>query len=145
VTIDDLATLLGIATAIKEGDITPEEAFAEDVPAKPMPGEPQAKKPEGGGQAEAKPQADGPADSAPATEPKSGEFLPREDARPAAEPSKAMPATEGDLKLIRKKMAEATVTERELCRKYQIKALDAAHVDTELVRVILTWLKNPGE
>lgn len=140
-TIDDLAILLGISTAIKENEITPEEAFSEDDTGRAPPREPQARKP-------TPETTDGRASDEPEgehkQEAKSGELMPRADA-PQAPKEKSMPATEGDLKLIRKKMDEATVTEKELCKKFGIKALDASHVDTDLVRVILTWLKNPGE
>lgn len=66
-----------------------------------------------------------------------------EKAEPAAKPAANAPASAGQLKLIRKRAEAATVTEGEICRKFEIETLDG--IDTDTGNLILAWLSAPGQ
>jgi phage recombination protein Bet len=73
-----------------------------------------------------------------------GELMERtakKDKPPAADTSGPAPANM--IALIRKKAEQATVTEAEICKKYQLEKLDSITLD--MGNVVLAWLRNPGE
>ncbi len=122
ITPDDLVTLFGLLTAIRDGDTTPEQAFAEA--AEKTIEMPQAvKMTQEKAASEAKP--------APVTEPKA--------AAPVAETTEAT-ATPSQIKLLRAKLLQTGITETEFSRKFgPLEILARARVNDALA-----WVENPS-
>ena len=119
--VDDLVILFGLLTAIKDGDTTPEQAFAVEGEAGAATG-PRAK---------AKPEA-------PAGEAK------KEPAAPAAkngDDAPIKPASEAQIKFVRTKAAAAEIGEADIFKKFGIESLDGINISQ--VDEILQFIANP--
>ncbi len=121
ITLDDLAILFGILTAIKETEITPEEAFADDAGRSTSVPGPQAKstaqKPvETAKPAEPKVEAEAARESAPAAEEKqpAGAQAANEDKKSDND----SPISEGQLRILRAQLKRVALTDKDLVAKW---------------------------
>lgn len=72
-----------------------------------------------------------------------GELMPREEKKKAPlPPDTSGPASASQMGLIRKKAEQATVTEAEICKKYNLEKLDG--ITADMGNVILAWLRDPA-
>ena len=122
--IEDLVILFGMLTAIRDGDTTPEQAFAVDSDAKSDVAMPKSKdKP-------APPAAESQADS---RESNAGDLK----RAPAGEGSKEKadnqgsqgPVSAGQISYLRKKLADAGMSEASVCERFKIAKLDDISAD----------------
>lgn len=125
---------------IPEKDVTPPAAGPVTMPkakaeAKPAPVDAEPVKAEPEKKAEPEPAAQ--QEAAAQAQPVEAEAVPEK-----AKPANAAPASEGQLKMIRKRAEKATVTEQEICRKFEIDTIDG--IDTDTGNLILAWLSNPA-
>ncbi len=107
VTVDDLVVLFGMMTAIRDGDTTPEQAFAPDENAKPEVSMPASKSEKKKQQTPAEP----------AGEPGGG-------AGGASDPVGADRVSSGQIAYLRSKMSGAGVSEESVCARFGIAKLE---------------------
>ncbi len=123
ITIDDLVILMGLFNAIKDGDTTPEQAFAEEQATQAAIGEPQRKsapRPVGGSSAAAEigktaggtPHAGDQSTPPPANEPKDEEPSGNDEVTP----ENAL--KENQIRVIRAKLANAALTDLDFAAKW---------------------------
>lgn len=114
--LDDLVVLFGLLTAIRDGDTTPEQAFAPDADTKPDVSMPRSKK----APTENTPPVDAPSATQetgqqgkkPADKPKEG------DGKPAGQVSA------GQITYLRNKLADAGISEVSVCERFKIAKLE---------------------
>lgn len=124
---EELVILRGIVTAIKEGDTTPEQAFAEATPTSTGP------KPKSEKQAESKP-----------TEPSEPKGAKKPDPDQSGNNTKEAPPTPAkpsQIAFIKAKAAAAGITEAEIFKKFSIETLEG--INTKQVDDILSFIANP--
>jgi hypothetical protein len=146
VTPEHLLVLHGLFTAIKEGDTTPEEAFAEAAvkTAVVQPKSKSEKKAEDVARQEA---AQAPADPAPVDAGQSempldtaaGEVAPP---LKAVAPTEQKPVSESIQRVLRTKMSNAAVSEKDVQRKFGV---EVSQVTNDLYPLIVEWLKDPTQ
>ena len=123
--LEKLVTLRGILTAIKEGDTTPEQAFANvDLPAVP-PKMPQSK-------------------SAKAAEPaKAPESIvpPKTDELPLLEPKNESPLSEAQFDYLKMKLETAALSSTDIQRQFGFAMADITNAN---FNDVLAWIKNPA-
>lgn len=117
--LDDLVVLFGMLTAIRDGDTTPEQAFAVDGEA-----------PSGGPKAKAK-------EAPPAATSHGAETAPP--ATDASAPPK--PASAAQIKFIQTKAAAAEISDADIFKKFGIETLDG--INAAQVNQILAFIANP--
>ncbi|HWW99633.1 hypothetical protein [Collimonas sp.] len=123
--LEKLVTLRGILTAIKEGDTTPEQAFANaDLPAAP-PKMPQSKS------AKAAEPANVPESVAP----------PKTDELPLQEPKNESPLSEAQFDYLKMKLETAALSSNDIQRQFGFAMADITNAN---FNDVLAWIKNPA-
>ncbi len=123
--LEHLVVLRGLLTAIKEGDTTPEQAFAESAPASTGPkpkAKPEQKVEEAGKQA------------APAGDQ-------RQDAGNAHAENGAKPASDAQIRFMKSKAEGATISEADICKRFGLESLDG--ITQALLADIMAFIANP--
>ena len=123
ITLEHLGTLFGITTALKEGDTTPEQAFASDATEA----------------ASAGPQSKSKSNSA--ADPKNESQSEASEPGDAADKSTVKPASATQIKFIRTKAEGAGISEADIFNKFGLSTLDGINVTQ--VSDILEFIANP--
>lgn len=150
ITLENLLTLRGFMTAIKDGDSTPEQIFTESAaPPVAMPQARSARQPaQQPAQPAAQPAAAAAADPAqPAAQPERNATAQamRENPPPTsgmpADDSPDRPLTESEIDFVKSKMEEDALGSADLFKRFE-KRLDA--MTAAELPAVLAWLKNPA-
>lgn len=132
--VDDLVVLFGLLTAIKDGDTTPEQAFA------PAEGAAAA----GGPKSKTKP-AETKSEAPPATETKASEPENRQHAaetKTQENGNGSKPASDAQIRFMRSKAQAATISDADIFKRFSIESFDG--ISQSLLADIMSFIANPA-
>lgn len=132
--LEHLVVLRGLLTAIKEGDTTPEQAFAPAEGAAAATGPKSKSKP-----AETQSEAPPPATESKAAEPENRQHA--AEAKPQENGNGTKPASDAQLRFMKSKAAGAAITEADICKRFTLETLDG--ISQKQLADIMAFIVNP--